>query len=183
MATLTQQPIPKPFLPIFEKAGIVPKMYETAEAFENDLMLFLQRNHVLHLATSKNNTARSTPLEYRLDGMKPCILSAGGAKFEYLDDNSDVAFSIAEPYDSSIDYWSYKGVQGWGSAEVISLNHQPEAFHRAFETMSVDHIFEQLGVDGLFPGMHYRIIRITPTRIKYTNPREGVFRVIWKNEG
>jgi hypothetical protein len=183
MSTLTQQPIPKPFLPIFEKAGIVPKEYATPEAFEADLLVFLRRNHVVHLATCKDNTARSTPLEYRLDGLRPCILSAGGSKFDYLDKNSEVAFSVAEPYDSTIDYWSYRGIQGWGSAEVISINHNPEAFARAFAKMSVDHIFEQLGVEGLFPGMHYRIIRITPERIKYTNPREGVFRVIWKKEG
>jgi hypothetical protein len=37
-------------------------------------------------------------------------------------------------------------------------------------------------VTELLPGMNYRFIKITPRRIKYQNPREGVFRVTWKSD-
>jgi nitroimidazol reductase NimA-like FMN-containing flavoprotein (pyridoxamine 5'-phosphate oxidase superfamily) len=182
MSTINQPSVPKPFIPIFEKAGIKLKKYETPESFEDDLLIFLKQNHVLHLSTCKNNTARSTPLEYRLDGLRFCILSAGGAKFDYLKANNRVSFSIAEPYDSEEDYWGYKGLQAWGTAEVISKKVNPEEFEVAYKKMKVEKLLAQLGVSELMPGMNYRVIRITPDRIKYGNPREGIFRVTWNRE-
>ena len=183
MPTLKQQPIPKPFESHFAKVGIQVKPYASVEQFEKDLMVFLQRNHVLHLSLCKDNTPRSTPLEYRLDGMVFYVLSAGGAKFGYLERNNNVSFSIAEPYDSNADYFGYKGLQAWGTAEIISKSEHGEAFDRAFSKLNCEEILEQLGVAELLPGMNYRFIKLTPHRIKYQNPREGIFRVTWKRDG
>ena len=76
MAKLTQPPVPKPFIEIFEKAGIKVRHYSSAEAFESDLMDFLRGNRVLHLSTCRDNVPRVTPLDYRLVGFSFCILSA-----------------------------------------------------------------------------------------------------------
>ncbi len=110
------------------------------------------------------------------------VLSAGGAKFDYLKNNHNVSFSIAEPYDSEADYFGYKGLQAWGTAEIVSKNDHPKAFDLAFEKLRCQELFKQLGVTELLPGMNYRFIKITPQRIKYQNPREGVFRVTWKSD-
>ena len=180
MPTISQLPVPKPFEIIFEKAGIKIKQYKTAESFEKDLMVFLKRNHVLHLSTCKDNIPRATPLEYRLDGINFCILSAGGVKFENISANDIVSISIAEGYDSDEDFWGYKGLQAWGRAEVISKKENPIEFDELLKKLDVMKILKQLGVEELRPEMNYRIIRIIPDRIKYNNPREGVFRVSWK---
>ncbi|MFC1670685.1 pyridoxamine 5'-phosphate oxidase family protein [Spirochaetota bacterium] len=182
MATINQQPIPKPFIEIFEKAGIAVKQFDSVESFEEDLMEFLNRNNVLHLSTCKDDTARATPLEYRMDGMTFCILSAGGVKFDYIKNNNTVSFSIAEPYDSEGDFWSYKGLQAWGTAEVISKKENPDEFNELIDKMGIMKVIKQLGITELRPEMNYRIIKITPDRIKYNNPRAGVFRVSWERE-
>jgi nitroimidazol reductase NimA-like FMN-containing flavoprotein (pyridoxamine 5'-phosphate oxidase superfamily) len=182
MPSVKQQPLPKLFEAQFAKAGVALKHYQSAESFEKDLMGFLSRNHVLHLSLCKDNVPRSTPLEYRLDGMVFYVLSAGGAKFDYLKKNNKVSFSIAEPYDSEVDYFGYKGLQAWGTAEIISKSNHPEAFDLAFEKLKCGNLLKQLGVTELLPGMNYRFIKLTPDRIKYQNPREGVFRVTWKSD-
>ena len=46
-----------------------------------------------------------------------------------------MSFSIAEPYDSMDDYWSYKGVQAWGNAKVYSQTKNPKRFNDALKKM------------------------------------------------
>ena len=180
MPNLTQPPIPKPFVTIFNKFNISIKHFENSESFEKDLLVFIKRNHVLHLSMCKDNLPRSTPLEYRFFDFKFYILSAGGGKFDFLKANTDIAFSIAEPYNSDIDYWSYKGLQAWGKAEVISKKNNPAEFDLAFNKMNVMKVLNQMGITELLPEMNYKIIIISPEKIKYNNPREGIFRVTWE---
>lgn len=180
MAIIEQQPVPKPFIQVFENAGLKIKNYKSAESFEKDLARFIKRNTVLHLSTCKENVVRSTPLEYRYIDSKFYILSAGGAKFDYLKHNRQVAFSVSEPYNSDEDYWSYKGFQAWGKARVISRKRHRKEFDEIIKKMRVSKILEQLGQKELPEGQNYRIIELTPERIKYVNPREGVFRIKWK---
>ncbi len=180
MPTFTQQPVPKPFEEIFAKTGIKIKKFDSAESFEKDLLDFLKRNHVLHLSTCKDNVPRATPLEYRLIGFSFCILSAGGVKFDNIKSNANISFSIAEPYDSEEDFWGYKGLQAWGTSEVISKKDNPEEFDELIKKMDVMKTINQLGITEFRPEMNYRIIKITPDRIKYNNPRDGIFRITWK---
>ena len=180
MATIEQQPVPKPFIPVFEQAGLHIKTYKSAKSFERDLERFIKRNTVLHLSMSKDNVARSTPLEYRYIESKFYILSAGGAKFDYLKHNRHVAFSVSEPYNSDEDYWSYKGFQAWGKARIISRKNHRKEFDETIGKMRIGKILKQLGQKELPDGQNYRIIELTPERIKYVNPREGIFRVKWK---
>ena len=180
MAKISQVPIPKPFIEVFKKAGIKLKNYKSPQAFERDLKKFLKRNHVLHLSTCKNNTARSTPIEYRLSGLTFYLLSEGGAKFENLKNNKKVSFSIAEPYDSEKDYWSYKGLQAWGTAKVHNQKKNPEQFQEALKKMKIGKALKKLGLKELPPNIVYRIIEITPDKIRYGNPQEGAFRVTWQ---
>ncbi|MCP4715474.1 MAG: hypothetical protein GY868_10180 [Deltaproteobacteria bacterium] len=182
MAKLSQIPIPKPFIEVFKQADIKIKNYKSPESFERDLKKFLKRNHVLHLSTSTGDVPRSTPLEYRLHDLSFYILSEGGGKFTNLKENKKVSFSIAEPYDSEEDYWAYKGMQAWGRAKVYNRDKNPRAFQEALKKMKIMKSLKKLGLKELPPNIVYRIIELTPDKIKYSNPREGTFKVTWKRK-
>jgi nitroimidazol reductase NimA-like FMN-containing flavoprotein (pyridoxamine 5'-phosphate oxidase superfamily) len=183
MATILQQPVPPPVVPVMKKQGVRIKSFKSAEAFERFLLKFLKRNNVLHLATCRKNACRSTPLEYRLIGMSFYILSEGGGKFANLQANREVSFSIAEPYHPRLDFWSYRGVQGWGRATVYGMKENPRRFTELLKKMKIMDALKSLGIKELAPEFNYRIIEIIPDMIKYINPREGVFRVTWKRAG
>lgn len=183
MAMIIQQPVPAPVIPIMKKQGIIIKQFKSVKAFETLLFKFLKRNNVLHLSTGRNNVVRSTPLEYRLVERTFYILSEGGGKFANLAVNRRVCFSIAEPYHPREDFWSYKGVQVWGTATVYSSKENPRQFNATLKKMRIFDSLKSLGIKELSPAFNYRIIAIAPDIIKYVNPREGVFRVTWKRRG
>lgn len=165
---------------VFRRSGIKIKRYSSAVSFERDFKQFIRRNHVLHLSTCSSASPRSTPLEYRCSGLTFYILSEGGGKFANLKKNKKVSFSIAEPYNSEDDYWSYKGLQAWGRAKVYTRTENPKKFENALKKMGVSRSLKRLGLKELPPGVNYRVIEIVPDRIKYGNPREGVFRTSWR---
>ena len=179
MSKISQVPVPAPFVQAFKASGISIKQFKTPEAFERVLKKFLKRNHVLHLSTCAGAAPRSTPLEYRLHDLTFYILSEGGGKFANLEKNKKVSFSIAEPYDSEADYWNYKGLQAWGTARVLNQKKHPGQFQEALKNMNIMKTLKKLGMKELPPQIVYRIIEIKPDRIKFGNPREGVFRVTW----
>jgi hypothetical protein len=179
MPKIKQMPVPGPFAQAFKAEGIKIKDFKTPEAFERVLKKFLKRNHVLHLSTTSGTAPRSTPLEYKLHDLTFYILSEGGGKFANLERNKKVSFSIAEPYDSEVDYWNYKGMQAWATARVWNQKKHPGQFREALKNMKIAKTLKKLGMKELPPGIVYRIIELKPDRIKYGNPREGVFRATW----
>jgi len=180
MATIRQTPLPPPLAAIFKKQGIRLKKFKNAAAFERAFQKFIKRNHVLHLSTCRNNTPRSTALEYRSCGMNFYVLSEGGAKFENLRHNRRVSFSIAEPYNSEENYIAYKGVQAFGTANVYSRKLHPKKFKEALKKMKVDKVMKKMGMKDLPAEFNYRIIEIIPERLKYGNPLEGIYWTHWK---
>ena len=183
MPKIKQQPVPENAKPFFKKAGIKIKKYTSPASFERDLIKFIVRNHVLHLGTCKNKIPRVTPVMYRPHGLNFYILSEGGRKFGNLKENKKVCFSIAEPYDSQKDVLGNKGLQAWGRANVYSLRHNPEKFQIALGKMNSINGGRKIDIENLPPKFHYRIIEIIPDKIKYGNPREGVFQVTWERNG
>ena len=179
MPKIMQQPVPEFVKPYFKAAGIKIKKFSTPASFEKDLKKFLARNHVLHLGTCKGRVPRVTPLEYRLNGLTFYILSEGGGKFANLKENKRVSFGIAEPYDSRGDFFGNKGMQAWGTAAVYSLRDEPAKFHAALKKMNAAKGYHKIEINNLLPQFNYRIIEIIPDKIKYGNPREGVFQVTW----
>jgi hypothetical protein len=180
MAKINQQPVPEFVKPYFKAAGIAFKKFPTVASFEKALKKFLSRNHVLHLGTCKGRIPRVTPLEYRLTGLTFYILSEGGGKFANLKENKKVSFGIAEPYDSRADFFGNKGLQAWGTAAVHSLRDEPGKFRASLKKMNAAKQHNKIEIKNLLPQFNYRIIEITPDKIKYGNPREGVFQVTWE---
>ena len=180
MATIKQKKVPSFVLPVFKQSGIKITHFRSAAAFEKVLMQFVKRNNVLHLSTTRNNVPRTTPLEYRLDGFTFYILSEGGGKFNNLKVNRTVSFSIAEPYYPKKDFWGGKGLQAWGKAKVYSEKSDPRRFKTALKKMKVYESLKKMGQKELPPQINFRVIEITPTKMKYGNVREGVFKVTWE---
>ncbi len=182
MAKIKQPKAPSFVLPVFKQAGVKIKKFESSTTFEKVLMKFLKRNNVLHLSTSRNNIPRTTPLEYRLDGFTFYILSEGGSKFNNLKVNNTVSFSIAETYHPEKDFWGAKGLQAWGKAKVYSKKTDPRRFENALKTMKVYESLKKMGQNELPPQINFRVIEITPDRMKYGNVREGVYSVTWERK-
>ncbi len=183
MPKIKQQPLPKPIETVFKQSGIKIKKYTSPASFERDLKKFLKRNQVLHLSTCRDNDPRSTPLEYRLNGLTFYIVSEGGGKFANLEKNRKVAFSMAEPYVSERDYWGYKGLQAWGTAKIYKQRENPKQFNEALKKINIKKALQNLGLKELPPQINYRLIEIVPDKIRYGNPREGIYWVTWYRKG
>jgi hypothetical protein len=183
MPRIVQQPIPKPAVAAFAQSGIKLTKFKSPASFERELKKFLRKNHVLHLSTCRGNSPRSTALEFRLNGLTFFILSEGGGKFANLAKNRKVAFSMAEPYNSEEDFWGYAGLQAWGTAVIHRQSKDPERFNQALKKMKIGKILKNMGMKSLPPGIDYRIIEIAPDRIRYGNPRAGVYWVTWHRAG
>ena len=183
MPRIVQQKLSKPALNALKQKGIKLKNFETPATFEKELEKFLKRNHVLHLSTCSNNTPRSTAVEFRFNDMRFYVLSEGGGKFGNLKKNTKVSFSIAEPYDAMEDYWSFKGVQAWGKANVYNQRKEPGQFQEALKKMKIAELLKKLGVKELPASHNYRIIEIIPDIIKYGNPQAGVYWTKWYRKG
>jgi len=166
-------------LPVLKQSGIKLKDFSSVASFEKVLLKFLKRNNVLHLCTCRNKMPRATPLEFRRDGFTFYILSEGGDKFNNLKVNKNVSFSIAEPYLPEKDFWGAKGLQAWGKAKVYSQKTDPRRFENALKKMKVMESLKRMGVNQLPPQFNYRVIEITPDRMRYGSLREGVFNVTW----
>lgn len=171
--------MPDHIRPLLKRAGIKIKKYRSAKSFEKDLQTFLSQNEVLHLCTQKENAIRSTPVGYTSKQLIFYVLSEGGGKFANLKKNKKVAFSIAAPFRVAEDFWGYKGVQGWGQAAVYTRKENPDQFEKSFEMMGLVAGGRKLRARDLSPHFNHKIIEIRPTKIKYTNPREGVLKVTW----
>jgi len=182
MAKIKQPKVPAFVLPVFKQAGIKIKNFKSASAFEKVLIKFLKRNNVLHLSTTRNNIPRTTPLEYRRDGFTFYILSEGGGKFNNLKVNNSISFSIAEPYHPKKDFWGGKGLQVWGKAKVYSKKSDPRRFENALKKMKVYESLKKMGQKELPPQINFRVIEITPAKMKYGNVREGAFNVTWERK-
>ncbi len=179
MPKIKQDPIPKNIVPVVKKTGLRIKNYRSVASFEKDLLKFIRRNEILHLCTTKSDLPRATPVGYKARGLIFYVFSEGGGKFSNLKKNNRVAFSIAEPYKTVEDFWGYKGLQAWGKAAVYSKKEHPQQFEKAFKDMNLVVGGKKLQVKNLSPDFNHKIIVITPDRIRYTNPREGVYRVSW----
>jgi hypothetical protein len=180
MSNLKQQPLPDIVKPFYKKEGIKIKTYKSPESFQKVLVKFIARNQVLHLCTSKKDKPRATPLGYMSQGLTVFILSEGGGKFINLKENKHVSFSIAEAYDVKKDFFGDKGLQAWGKAKGYSLRQNPEPFREALRKMNIKKGARPLRPEDLPSVFHYRIIEITPDKIRYRNAREGIFNATWK---
>jgi len=165
----------------FQKSGIELKN-PTVEEVEKVIKHYLAANNVLHLATCKDDIPRSTPLEYHSEGMNVYIISEGGGKFANLKDNPKVSYSIASVYKPLEDFFSARGLQVWGTAEVYTRDSNPSVFEEGLRVIKPENVLKQLGITELPKSFNYKLIKIVPDKATYQHLRAGYRYVTWHRE-
>lgn len=128
---------------------------------KNNIVEFLKENKEGALATSANNIPRSSPVQYFLgDALNIYILSAGGDKFNAINQNPNVCFLVNTPY---MTLRKIKGVQIFGKAttSLQNLSLLDEAKKYSSEPYIIEHEKENL-----------KVIKIVPEEIVYLNSLE-----------
>ena len=159
-------------------AGITLRKFRKPAEFEKEVVTYIQKNDIVHLATSKADVPRCTPLGYRNVGTTLYILCEGGGKFANLRANTKVCYSIASRVKGRRGLTSVRGLQCWGDAEVISMRENPREFGKLISLWSIGEQFKKKGPQAL-PPFHYRIIKIVPHRMRMLNLHEGINNVTW----
>ena len=125
--------------------------------------------------------SRAVPLSATKTSAAPYIyiyiLSEGGAKFQNLSVNPQVAYSIASRIRRGKGLLKVRGLQVWGKAEVISQKER-EKFQEILDLIGVTRSLKRRGIKSL-PPLAYRIIKIKPEKIRYFNLSEGIYYVTW----
>lgn len=161
-----------------KEAGVTLKKFKTPAAFEKEVITFIANHDIVHLATSKSDVPRCTPLGYRNIGTTLFILCEGGGKFANLKANNAVCYSIASRVKKQQGLLSVRGLQCWGKAEVISMREHPARFQEYIMLWGVGKQFKKVGAKAL-PPFHYRIIKIVPDRMRMLNLQAGINNITW----
>ncbi len=167
---------------ICKKAGIKLKNFKKPEEFEKEVVKFLKKNDIVHLATSKGDIPRCTALGYKNIGTILYILSEGGGKFPNLKANAKVCYSIACRVRGARNLQSVQGLQCWGKARVISMKQNAEEFKELILLWGkIGREFNKKGPKAL-PPYHFRIIEIVPHRLRMLNLHDGINNVTWSRK-
>lgn len=82
------------------------------------IMEFTQSHNTGALATQGSADLRVSPIRYFSDSeLNIYLISRGGGKFENLEENNEVCFLIASPFEN--DHYAIEGVQFFGQAQVL----------------------------------------------------------------
>ncbi len=127
------------------------------------IMDFLQEHVDGSLATVKDSIPRSSPVRYFMgDDMEIYILSAGGEKFNAIDENPNVCLLVNSEY---LDHRRIKGVQIFGKA-TTSIN-EPDLYHEAIGYSPDPFLMER-------EKNYLEVIKIEPEEIVYLDAlKEG----------
>jgi len=167
---------------IFKKLNINLKESISEKEFEHEVIAYLNQHNVLHLATSKNDIPRSTPLEYFNNGLIVYVLSMGGDKFANLMANPKVCFSISDPYEPAEDFFGAVGVQVWGNALIFKKNDDKDRFEQINKYSRNVEVLKKHGLDQMATQFNFNVIAIEPLRIRYLNMRKGFRNVSWEKD-
>ena len=155
-----------------DNAGIKLKENLTPESVEKAIIEFISENNVLHLATSRDNIPRCTPLEYKHKGINLYVFSEGGAKIAFIRQNPHVAVSIASSYNPKEYFFGARGLQIWGKAKIFARFKEREEFKATVNDLGLD--------ESRFPpDINFKIIVIEPEKIKYRDTRNGYRGITW----
>lgn len=167
---------------VFAKLNI--KLIESIseKEFEDEIIAYLNQHNVLHLATSKNDDPRSTPLEYFNNGLTVYIFSEGGGKFANLKANPKVCFSISDPYEPVEDFFGAVGLQVWGNASVFKKNDDRARFEQIYKYSRNAEALKKHGLDQMAAEFNFNVITIEPFRIRYLNMRKGFRNIGWERD-
>ncbi len=152
----------------------------TAAEFEGVIFDYLSSHNILHLATCINNEVRSTTVEYFNNRLTVYILSEGGGKLANLKANTNVSYTIADPYSPEKDFFGASGLQVWGRATVFRKNDAPEKFASINRYARNAGSLDQQDLKAKAAAVNFYVITVEPDKIIYLNYRQGYRRATWE---
>lgn len=146
------------------------------EELEKVIIKFLADHCLCTIATCGNNIPRSTPLRYRSNGTDIYILTEGGGKLKNILNNPKVSLSLYGEYSG---FESVKGLQTWGSAEIIKPA-EKEKYQEARKLIKSEER-EDLKKLGPLPIRDKLIvIKIKTEKARYLSFPEGILNQVWE---
>ena len=131
---------------------------------------FLRKQLIGSLATCHDSIPRSTTVRYSSDNLTIYVLTEGGGKLRNVRKNANVCFSVYGKYTG---FRSCRGIQLWGTAEVISAD-EKDKYDQAMEKFKLGQREDLKKIDTQAMPKNMPIIRIEPERIRYLSIPEGV---------
>jgi len=136
------------------------------------------------LATCRDNEPRNTPVDARNDGLTMYFVSDLGEKLENMKANPKVCLAVYIPVGKGY-MKNARGLQMWGTAHIIKLDADPEAFNRGFDVMRLDEIsmssFNRPFPEEAKPQLN--MIKIVPDRIAYFDSTGGApVKYLWEKD-
>ena len=124
------------------------------------ILKYVKDNNTLALAVCLDNVPHVTPLEYFFYEKDKCfyIFSEGGAKFQYLEQNKNVAFTIYNGYSG---FNAVQSLQVEGTADV--LDYWSDEYVDVFTAKGLN--AEKLKSKGI----EMNLVKIVPTSYTYLN--------------
>jgi general stress protein 26 len=136
------------------------------------------------ISTCWNNEPRNTPVDARNDGLNMYFVSDPGGKLENIKRNPKVCLAVFIPVGKGY-MKNARGLQMWGTANIIILKENPEEFERGFQTIRIDEISMSVNNEP-FPEeakSQLIMIKIVPHRISYFDSTGGKpVKYIWEAE-
>ncbi len=166
----------------FKLGGITLIKSITEEAFLEHVINFLNQHNVLHLSTCKDNVPRCTPIEYFNNGLIVHTFCEGGGKIANLKVNSNVSYSIADPYHPAEDFFGASGLQVWGKCTHFKKNANIERFKEIRKHSRTMQGLKDQGLDDAANAYNFNILTIEPYKIRRLSYREGFRNILWKKE-
>ncbi|MBI5374096.1 MAG: pyridoxamine 5'-phosphate oxidase family protein [Candidatus Schekmanbacteria bacterium] len=146
------------------------------EELEAAITDFLAKHILCTLATCDNNEPRATPIRYRSEGMNIFFLTEGGGKVKNMLSNPKVSVGIHGEY-SGFD--SVKGLQLWGTAEVIEPG-DTERYKAARKAIRSEEREDLKKLGDLPIRDKLKAVKITVTKARYLNIPEGILNQVWE---
>ena len=134
------------------------------------------------LATCWENQPRNTPIDARNDGLNMYFVADPGGKLENIRMNPNVCLAVFIPVGKGY-MKNARGLQLWGTAEIITMKENPEEFEKGFRIIRVEEI-HQVSTGQPFPEkvkQMINIVKVVPNRISYFNSTDGKpVKYIWE---
>lgn len=170
--------------PIQEARGMAQGRAVSETIIKSFLREHGERYMTCALATCAGNEPRNTPVDARADGLTMYFVADRGGKLDNIRTNPKVCLAGFIPVGTGY-MKNARGLQMWGRAQLLTLQEQPEAFHRGAAVIRIDEIAEKFTGAALPEEVKatLTIVKIIPKRISYfdSTGAEPV-RYVWEQE-
>ncbi len=139
---------------------------------------FLANHCLCTIATCDGNIPRSTPVRYKSHETDIYVLTEGGGKFKNILNNPKVSVSLYGEYSG---FESVKGLQIWGTAEIIKPD-EKEKYLDARKLIKSEEREDLKKLGDLPIRDKLMVIKIKTEKARYLSFPEGILNQVWEEE-